>query len=152
MVSIHVPTRGTTAVLKQLEIFGRSFNPRSHEGNDLFCPVIFPRIRMFQSTFPRGERRRRKLILLIKHRVSIHVPTRGTTKSERFGAVFRRVSIHVPTRGTTLLYEGFTNEHAVSIHVPTRGTTLWGEDLPRLWMFQSTFPRGERQNGICDTQ
>ena len=77
----------------------KSFNPRSHEGTD----IRFFRVR------------------------------------DQF-----RVSIHVPTRGTTQKPVVHTSDHEVSIHVPTRGTTehlwLWCQ----LMKFQSTFPRGER--------
>ena len=55
-VSIHVPTRGTTGRSGTRRGTWRSFNPRSHEGNDCVCHSITP--------------------FLI---VSIHVPTRGTT-------------------------------------------------------------------------
>ena len=55
-VSIHVPTRGTTENLIAFRFFFHSFNPRSHEGNDLYC-----------------QHQYRYLA------VSIHVPTRGTT-------------------------------------------------------------------------
>ena len=34
IVSIHVPTRGTTGVEKNEWIVIQGFNPRSHEGND----------------------------------------------------------------------------------------------------------------------
>ena len=34
IVSIHVPTRGTTKSAHCLDLQERGFNPRSHEGND----------------------------------------------------------------------------------------------------------------------
>ena len=54
------------------------FNPRAHEGHDFVYPnfVVFLRI-------------------------SIHVPTRGTTPCPFLEYVFLDISIHVPTRGTT---------------------------------------------------
>ena len=104
-----------------------SFNPRSHEGNDLTQDKI--------SSLTA---------------VSIHVPTRGTTGRPQEGKILTAVSIHVPTRGTTriniILPEG-TN---VSIHVPTRGTTLTNAKTGICQRFQSTFPRGERPNIVCN--
>ena len=82
-----------------------------------------------------------------------------------------RVSIHVPTRGTTFICNLIADRAKVSIHVPTRGTT-WSRNDDQLrisgfnprshegndksvmtwlrvsFLFQSTFPRGERQ--VCD--
>ena len=99
--------------------------------------------------------------------VSIHVPARGTTDQRRDRGAEGDVSIHVPARGTT--YNDWFRDinYDVSIHVPARGTTTMtiqhclmpksfnprsreGNDLLNVgdwltgWMFQSTFPRGER--------
>ena len=80
VVSIHVPTRGTTEIPDRSRKSPQGFNPRSHEGNDLIeCDMRDPIVRVsihvptrgttvclpghgrtctqFQSTFPRGERR-----------------------------------------------------------------------------------------------
>ena len=99
--------------------------------------------------------------------VSIHVPARGTTKSDYIKATDRAVSIHVPARGTTISGNADYIKAQVSIHVPARGTTLTcptcGQSLPVSIhvpargttekpdvrsafhiMFQSTFPHGER--------
>ena len=151
-VSIHVPTRGTTIT-----------SPARANRN------------LFQSTFPRGERRCKesdwaKLTLGFNPRshegndntwprksndlqVSIHVPTRGTTKWWYGYPVSEIVSIHVPTRGTTVLHLDYNIMILVSIHVPTRGTTctpLHSDGVsPR---FQSTFPRGERHTALRRSQ
>ena len=145
-VSIHVPTRGTT------------YKSNSHYDWTLF-----------QSTFPRGERRGGHVMWGARNHVSIHVPTRGTTPlgipspwMHGFQSTFPRgerpsplISIHISS--------------SVSIHVPTRGTTGVSLDQAlRYWsfnprshegndqknrsntqknlLFQSTFPRGERQH------
>ena len=34
VISIHVPTRGTTAVQRRVRFQDRDFNPRAHEGHD----------------------------------------------------------------------------------------------------------------------
>ena len=107
----------------------RNFNPRSHKGNDRASPNICK-----------------------FWRISIHVPTRGTTRrympdpwhrafqstfpqGERHYPVFaaiskRLISIHVPTRGTTLPFQCCFSEFRISIHVPTRGTTPSFFDSP----------------------
>ena len=56
-VSIHVPARGTTRVCLQSFSASICFNPRSREGNDLMRYCSASGSSMFQSTFPRGERR-----------------------------------------------------------------------------------------------
>ena len=78
---------------------------------------------MFQSTFPRGERRQ---------------DSGSSTGVEN-------VSIHVPTRGTTFVICVFFVDVVVSIHVPTRGTTKKSHISEMITVFQSTFPRGERR-------
>jgi len=55
-ISIHVPARGTTTISTANLI-----------------------TKVFQSTFPRGERPPALAVLLDGSRISIHVPARGTT-------------------------------------------------------------------------
>ena len=99
------------------------FNPRSHEGNDQTSFKVMTGSAEFQSTFPRGERRYNKLQYQLYLHVSIHVPTRGTTRRKRLTIPREGVSIHVPTRGTTVFAFILFALLTVSIHVPTRGTT-----------------------------
>ena len=119
------------------------FNPRAHEGHD-------------RTLFGRAK----------NHSISIHVPTRGTTKWFFTNYYMYDISIHVPTRGTTLqpkepttvcyfnprAHEG--HDHGseqgspdcnISIHVPTRGTTRVLKVVLPLVQFQSTCPRGARR-------
>ena len=77
----------------------------------------------FQSTFPRGERRRRGVDIFLYGNISIHVPAWGTTTDDLPYLTFNDISIHVPAWGTT------------------KGKRLIQPDQA----FQSTFPRGERQ-------
>ena len=104
---------------------------------------------MFQSTFPRGERRSGGIYRYMIWPVSIHVPTRGTTggrdQRRTDNAGFNPRS-HEGNDGVTCgmsgMYMGFNprshegndederrqnaRKWYVSIHVPTRGTTLIG--------------------------
>ena len=56
-VSIHAPTKGATPS----SVFGSAdrsrFNPRSHEGSDVYVRVAHISRSVFQSTLPRRERR-----------------------------------------------------------------------------------------------
>ena len=77
----------------------------------------------FQSTLPREERPRALLIYIPDYTISIHAPTRGATKSTALLKLIRKISIHAPTRGATT-----TNAPSC-----------------RIFLFQSTLPREERQ-------
>ena len=68
----------------------------------------------------------RKLgIFLRSVQISIHVPTRGTTPSTLMMKLGGYISIHVPTRGTTFQDTDLCADISISIHVPTRGTTVY---------------------------
>ena len=56
---------------------------------------------VFQSTFPRGERRFLSSDKLRETFISIHVPAWGTTRYICFSKVPFYISIHVPAWGTT---------------------------------------------------
>ena len=77
----------------------------------------------FQSTFPRGERHLCWLVA-VKH---IHFNPRSLVGND-----------YIPV-GTYTIVE-------ISIHVPSWGTTIFTRRQPPCILFQSTFPRGERQN------
>ena len=77
----------------------------------------------FQSTPPRGGRRRCHLEQEIDSAISIHAPARGATRRNAGKSVDRR---------------------AISIHAPARGATSMGSAAPDLRRFQSTPPRGGR--------
>ena len=143
------------------------FNPRSREGNDsLSCShVIVPSI--FQSTFPRGERRRDRYFASWAISISIHVPARGTTwETDRMDSFYifqstfprgeRRCQL-VTAYPSWLFQSTFPRGERhrgqirsrkrlfISIHVPARGTTKENRLTLTRFIFQSTFPRGERQ-------
>ena len=61
LISIHAPARGATPLACYVRFSNRNFNPRSREGSDSFG-LLRPLFQSeFQSTLPRGERRRRRL-------------------------------------------------------------------------------------------
>ena len=143
-VSIHVPARGTTHSSFPIHHPYECFNPRSRTGNDpaplhpypleavsIHVPARGTTWRkhtdtfatMFQSTFPHGERRKSVILMPIKNPVSIHVPARGTT------SILRRGKMHK---------EGFNprsrtgNDDNTMVFISVS------------FLFQSTFPHGER--------
>ena len=56
-ISIHVPSWGTTTLSGSASLRSVYFNPRSLVGNDGRPGCFVLLISLFQSTFPRGERR-----------------------------------------------------------------------------------------------
>ena len=57
-ISIHAPARGATFCHLLALLNTRNFNPRSREGSDGPSDVTLLTVPVFQSTLPRGERRR----------------------------------------------------------------------------------------------
>ena len=106
------------------------------------CSLMF----QFQSTLPRGERRKAGSIVAAYAMVSIHAPTRGATAVNGVWIVGRDVSIHAPTRGATQGRLSRTGHRDVSIHAPTRGATALWDFAVATGEFQSTLPRGERRD------
>ena len=106
-------------------------------------------IKGFQSTFPRGERLEEERTEIRYVKISIHVPARGTTERLWLSTQQKYISIHVPARGTTCTVRVTEQHNNISIHVPARGTTVLSNLFNTEYIFQSTFPRGERQRFLC---
>ena len=125
MLSIHAPARGATA------LFGSFYDKAS----------------AFQSTHPRGVRLFPSVRIAQAAHLSIHAPARGATRYARVRAAKTPLSIHAPARGATVQPDPETKAEQLSIHAPARGAT-WsgGADANRLYIFQSTHPRGVRPN------
>ena len=120
LISIHAPARGATIL---------SVPP---EG-----PVVF------QSTLPRGERRR----------VCAHAtPPRYFNPRSREGSdmpklIKRYFFVYFNPRSREGSDAGISEKHLcswISIHAPARGATPFLRLLRLLYLFQSTLPRGER--------
>ena len=142
---------------------GGYFNPRAHEGHDVWATTVASRT-IFQSTCPRGARhpyedihpyhnqfqstcprgaRRNLCMCILPGRISIHVPTRGTTRryahprrfanfnpraheghdTVRLSRPMRLIFQSTCPRGARLQAKKFVHFLTISIHVPTRGTT-----------------------------
>ena len=134
--------------MRKLTIAELNFNPRSHERSDgklqflymeLFisihaptrgatnCEKIWRFLVQFQSTLPREERHNTRTVVIVVLDISIHAPTRGATETYKSLYISDLISIHAPTRGATL---------AVTIGI-------------KVFKFQSTLPREERQRFAC---
>ena len=100
------------------------FNPRSRVGNDRSGLNMVQPLLLFQSAFPRGERLASERHL----RLFLYFNPRSRVGNDRIGFTFSHAG------GT------------ISIHVPAWGTTNMGLDSFTKKIFQSTFPRGERQH------
>ena len=127
MISIHVPTRGTTCIYQA-------------SGNSVCISIHVP-TRGTTQLFP---------FVIVWFAISIHVPTRGTTQlclkmqsqgvfQSTFPRGERLFQLHIPClvrafqstfpRGERLfLPEKHLHLTTISIHVPTRGTTCQQRD------------------------
>ena len=145
VISIHAPARGATLSFQATGVNPVYFNPRSREGSDrksrrsrpitaisIHAPARgatrsypIPSVRFaFQSTLPRGERRRRLWKMRCR---SINFNPRSREGSDAQGAGHRRnvfISIHAPARGATLFFQLLETVHFISIHAPARGATI----------------------------
>ena len=101
---------------------------------------------LFQSTLPRGERRRARFPFLLSNPISIHAPARGATLLCFTGIVFQNsISIHAPARGATILpmITGIFQKEFQST-LPRGERRIVGNLQRQPERFQSTLPRGER--------
>ncbi len=143
------------------------FNPRARGGRDKVIAVAGGILHRFQSTRPRGARRRYRQAMSHASWVSIHAPAGGATSPAYRKTAQKRVSIHAPAGGATQEIEKIIQRSRVSIHAPAGGAT-WNVHFPPdrckcfnprarggrdkmaatdaigTAMFQSTRPRGAR--------
>ena len=143
-ISIHVPSWGTTIFTRRQPpcILFQSTFPRGERRKSEHKEE--PEWQ-FQSTFPRGERRFANICRSYRRVISIHVPSWGTTETWNGVETFHHISIHVPSWGTTTAKRLSRRVNNISIHVPSWGTTKYPAcSSPSAKSFQSTFPRGER--------
>ena len=126
-ISIHAPTRGATLPEEYFMGVGTTF----------------------QSTLPRGERRVSILQSLYSHKFQSTLPRGERLEYNIKNPLVITISIHAPTRGATVVTgnkQQTTNN--ISIHAPTRGATTQTGCLNKIIAFQSTLPRGERQDRV----
>ena len=143
-ISIHVPSWGTT-IHRHAEVDYVQFQSTFPRGERPGITMTFTRALPFQSTFPRGERRGPYLIFLSPCRFQSTFP-----RGERHLCWLVAVKhIHFNPRslvGNDYIPVGTYTIVEISIHVPSWGTTIFTRRQPPCILFQSTFPRGERRS------
>ena len=123
-VSIHAPAWGATFGRARGAWRGRCFNPRARVGRDLCRWSAVRPESQFQSTRPRGARRRVQVGGAAVVIVSIHAPAWGATRHCRGRRGRRGVSIHAPAWGATIQAAPHRHQQVgVSIHAPAWGAT-----------------------------
>ena len=142
------------------------FNPRSHEGSDLWRSWCSLAMRLFQSTLPRGERlgeigKKDKTQVFQStlprgerqqqdqcHSRNCNFNPRsheGSDLAHALSGCEVDISIHAPTRGATLELRIAAHYANISILAPTRGATYTRKNVSlSTRLFQSSLPRGER--------
>ena len=122
-VSIHAPARGATRDSQARIDSKNEFQSTRPRGARRKRGVVDAVLDGFQSTRPRGARPIVSYNVFSKSKVSIHAPARGATwkrVSEKRNGL---VSIHAPARGATFTRITSNYFDVVSIHAPARGAT-----------------------------
>ena len=99
-ISIHAPARGATEFCDPKPEITANFNPRSREGSDERTAGIVKATDIFQSTLPRGERRRWELTMPDWHYFNPR-SREGSDGAVTAYAGSDMISIHAPARGAT---------------------------------------------------
>ena len=145
-----------------------NFNPRTHVGCDVDNPCHNQNLLKFQSTHPRGVRRKwsrdiitgyefqsthprgvRRVLSYQREALGLFQSThpRGVRHIDRIALLDVSISIHAPTWGATWDKDKRDAWVRISIHAPTWGAT-WCKGLSfSQTKFQSTHPRGVRHEG-----
>ena len=105
--------------------FLRYFNPRSHVGNDATLKTISSHVTLFQSTFPRGERRQFHVLF---QTLKLYFNPRSHVGNDLYYAVeaFQQVQYFNPRShvgNDDSADNAISILNSISIHVPTWGTT-----------------------------
>ena len=130
-----------TGLLLHVDVFQSTFPQGERLGRSIVATMELS----FQSTFPQGERRFYASYIDSRKIISIHVPTRGTTRAiieTKDDTKDFNPRSHKGNDICSLKSGGADPD--ISIHVPTRGTTTAMHLITEDQRFQSTFPQGER--------
>ena len=98
IISIHAPTRGATIFYCSKLSPIHYFNPRTHEGCDSLMTGGNDMAKNFNPRTHEGCDSTRTNILL-KHRISIHAPTRGATKNVFYSGAINMIFQSTHPRG-----------------------------------------------------
>ena len=109
LISIHVPTWGTTSAPKVAFSGPPLFQSTFPRGERLSPPRNASSNKSFQSTFPRGERRNTSLQFVVIYRTFQSTFPRGERLIPYFSIGYSiSISIHVPTWGTTANFHKYS--------------------------------------------
>ena len=121
-ISIHVPAWGTTLfVVPSASVLIISIHVPAWGTTQEWDPGL-NRPLLFQSTFPRGERRCKNWIYSVTENFNPRSRV-GNDKRRSLRRLGWKISIHVPAWGTTPANAETGRTEAISIHVPAWGTT-----------------------------
>ena len=145
MISIHAPARGATISSTRLQLMVTDFNPRSREGSDDF-PATWENQDMDFNPRSREGSDGDNMVYTYSYNISIHAPARGATDVLRYHLV--NVTDFNPRsrEGSDQKIPILRWLLQISIHAPARGATAHGQRCLLYLQFQSTLPRGERQD------
>ena len=145
-ISIHTPTKGVTSCPGEPKRVWRfqSTLPR-REWREV--AMITDEFREFQSTLPRREWLLRFFPYLLPFHISIHTPTKGVTKPDKWRDKQEYISIHTPTKGVTVdwIYQRICIQFQSTL--PRREWRMGIMSHLEYRIFQSTLPRREWQIG-----
>ena len=139
---------GCDGIGQLLQTSGTNFNPRTHVGCDSYpCHSYWSGICYFNPRTHVGCDFKRHFNFIFQL-ISIHAPTWGATAIIGRKNRSDHISIHAPTWGATRGQHRGGDNDKISIHAPTWGATITNKFVCFQQRFQSTHPRGVRQNAI----
>ena len=100
---------------------------------------------LFQSTLPRGERRRARFPFLLSNPISIHAPARGATEvmgTASFDVLFQST---LPRGERRIVGNLQRQPERFQSTLPRGERPMLKRERRAKWKFQSTLPRGERR-------
>ena len=124
-ISIHVPAWGTTSQNSHAPLF-HLFQSTFPRGERRYLAQSSRSGKEFQSTFPRGERPQEAVASAIGMDNFNPRSRVGNDPKNTVIADMVIISIHVPAWGTTTFQPCLQKKKIISIHVPAWGTTEFG--------------------------
>ncbi len=122
-ISIHAPARGATRDDGMLT-YCSTFQSTLPRGERRRVPIWSIILHGFQSTLPRGERLKYPPQRVPTHRISIHAPARGATRRSIGGRAAGEYFNPRSREGSDETYKTRTQTGTISIHAPARGATV----------------------------
>ena len=145
-ISIHTPTRGTTAgtgTATNLAEFQSTF-PREERP---YYTIVRIQVLQFQSTLPREERLRPPSYLTPEQKFQSTLPREERRSGRQSACLVDCISIHAPTRGATVRRcSSISMSKSFQSTLPREERQQVGGEKKVDKKFQSTLPREERHS------